>query len=581
MALLCYLLISFQACSGDFNQDQDVNLADLHMACPAWLTANSSFDLDASGQIDIRDLIMVASQMANPACHPPGDQPIIVRFEVQSPSILMGQQVTLEWEVLNATGVHLTGISTVPATGTASFTVDAPLKTYSLIATNANGSAARKLDVVADNPPAAQTWHVAPSGSDVPSNGSAGSPFLTPQYAHDRANPGDTILLHNGTYGRIDIQKPNLTVRSAPGEWAHLSQPTTDSNINQTVRIRQNAWNTRLENLEISGGYYYGIKLETTYDWGQPTRYGANNVSLIGCEIHDTGRDCVKVTPFCHNLLIDNCDIHNSGVRDNSNAEGLDVVNGHLIEVRDSHFHAIATNGLYFKGGSILSRVERCLIEDTGGMGIGLGFDTSPEWFDLDLNPLYYESLDNVAVNNLIRHTNYAGIGIYGSIRAFFAHNTLIDVAQGGQSAITFGVPLHDWEFETVSPSTQVTGRNNVLYQPSGASQRALEIRLTEGLSALDGFPDFSHQIYFAVNGGLQFRDARSGSSLVFDYNQWLAHSGTDANSLLQNPNLDADGLLLIGSPAINSGLDVGVDVDRLGTLRDPNPDRGCHEFVP
>src|SRR5689334_13247136 len=43
------------------------------------------------------------------------------------------------------------------------------------------------------------TYYVATNGSDS-ADGSAGAPFRTIQQAANRAQPGDTVLVHGGTY---------------------------------------------------------------------------------------------------------------------------------------------------------------------------------------------------------------------------------------------------------------------------------------------------------------------------------------------------------------------------------------------
>src|SRR5690606_34745173 len=138
------------------------------------------------------------------------------------------------------------------------------------------------------------------------------------------------------------------------------------------------------ENLEISGGYYYGIKFESNWDWNDQVpfsqRSGVKNIVLRNLKIHDTGRDAIKITPACSTLTIENCEIYNTGIgpanQGNPNAEGIDAVNAHGLIVRNNYIHHTSTSGMYFKGGSSHILAEGNLVKNAGDMGIGLGFYT-------------------------------------------------------------------------------------------------------------------------------------------------------------------------------------------------------------
>jgi hypothetical protein len=54
-------------------------------------------------------------------------------------------------------------------------------------------------------PASAATYHVAPGGSDG-NSGSAAAPWATLQHAADTVRPGDTVLVHDGTYRGFQIE---------------------------------------------------------------------------------------------------------------------------------------------------------------------------------------------------------------------------------------------------------------------------------------------------------------------------------------------------------------------------------------
>jgi hypothetical protein len=426
----------------------------------------------------------------------------------------------------------------------------------------------------------AATYYVSTAGSDVSGNGSLASPFRTIGHALAVAAPGDEIVLRgapavaNNVYAEaIRIQQPNTTVRSQTGEWAVIQCPTTDESIGQCVRFDVDSHGSRLQRVEVIGGYYYGIKLETKWDWGGTDRSGASHILLEEIRVHDTGRDAIKITPGCDDVTIRRAEIFNSGVRDGSNAEGIDNVNGDRMLVQDSYLHDIATNGIYFKGGSTDSVVERNRIERVGGAGVLVGFDTSPEFFDLAANPHYYESIRGVVRNNIIADTQGSGIGLYAAKDAQIWNNTLINTAKAYHSPIYFGLAYQDWDPQAGRPpSVNPVIRDNLVYQSSNLPTECVFIRYSNdlgGLSALTGMPAMDYNLYFHAAGGCSFTDQRPSSPLEHGtLGGWQVHIGGESHSLASDPLLAADGHLAAGSPAVDAGSCGGPSDDFDGDLR-------------
>lgn len=199
------------------------------------------------------------------------------------------------------------------------------------------------------------TLYVSTNGSDSTSDGSRDHPFRTISHALAAAVAGDEIVLRgapvlaNNRYQEsVRIQLPNITLRSETGEQAVLECPVNIEEISACVRLDVDGEGAYLQNLEIIGGYYYGIKFETRWDWGDPNdRTGASNILIEDVIIHDTGRDAVKITLGCDDITLRRVEIYNTGVRDDTNAEGIDNVNGDRMIVQDSYIHDIATTGIY------------------------------------------------------------------------------------------------------------------------------------------------------------------------------------------------------------------------------------------
>ncbi|HPC84716.1 MAG TPA: right-handed parallel beta-helix repeat-containing protein [Thermoanaerobaculaceae bacterium] len=450
---------------------------------------------------------------------------------------------------------------------------------------------------------AGRTLYVSTEGSDTTGDGSRGRPFRTVAGALSSALAGDEIVLRgapsvadNRYREQVRIQLPGLTLRGEDGEHAVLECPTDVESVSACVRLDVDSDGAHVRNLEIIGGYYYGIKLETRWDWGDPDdRTGASRILIEDVVIHDTGRDAVKITPGCDDVTLRRVEIYNSGVRDGSNAEGIDNVNGDRMVVQDSYIHDTATTGIYFKGGATDVVVERNCIERTGAAGILVGFDTSPEYFDLTANPDYYESVRGIVRNNLVRHTAYAGIGLYAARDALVLNNTLIDTGLTAHAPIYFGISYQDWEPGAGRPpSLNPRIFNNLVFQSSGMPRDCVYIRYSQdldGLSALSGMPSMDHNLFFHADT-CTFTDRRPDSLLLAGtFAQWQTHASADAHSLTSSPELHADGSLLPHSPAVDAGNTTVVDMptDRRGNARVADGDGdgaavvdiGAHELQP
>ena len=398
------------------------------------------------------------------------------------------------------------------------------------------------------------TYYLSPTGSDAAA-GSEAAPWKTLPFAQGRAQPGDTLLLRGGSYaGGFSIDTPNLTIRNYPGERPVISSPTTNSSVQQTISFDVTSSGSRLQGLEVSGGYYYTLKFESDWSNGQ-SNGGATNITIEDCLLHDSGRDVVKITPGCDDVAIRRTEIYNSGRRDASNAEGIDNVNGDRMLVQDCYIHDIATNGLYAKGGAGGVVIERNRIERTGGTGVALGFVlTDAPWFDAD-NTSFYESIDSTVRNNIISDTPWAGIGLYGALRPRVYNNTLVDVAQSSHGGVMIArgeVDTSGDEVADVFPASRdAVVSNNVIVTSSRHS-----VLVRSGGHA--GTLTMASNRYFKSGGGgaASFSDERSG--FVGGLAGWKTQVGTDAGSTEGDPLLDATTFrLTASSPLINAATDL------------------------
>ncbi len=426
---------------------------------------------------------------------------------------------------------------------------------------------------------------VSTQGNNNTGDGTIGNPYRDIQFVLDNiASAGDTMILRGGIYNEeIRIELPDITIRSKSNEWAVIQTPVNNPDITATVIFDVDADGGKLQRLEIAGGYYYAVMLWTRWDWGDPDdRTGVSHIIIEDCEIHDTGRDCIKVTPGCDHIKILRCEIHHSGVRDSGNAEGIDNVNGDYMVVSDCNIHDTATTGLYFKGGATGCIAQRNIIKNCGSAGIMLGFDTSPEYFDLEVNPQYYENIDGIARNNLIINTVYAGIAMYAAKNPRVYNNTIINTAQSAHSAIYFGLTYQDWDPDAGRPpSVNPIIKNNIALQNG---RDIIFIRYSDdlgGLSSLAGMPVLDKNCYWDNNGTAAFVDRRPGSYFEGDFEGWRSHTGQESKSMLADPELLFDGYPSEESPVIDKGASLSpiVNYDKNSHYRNVPYDIGAYEY--
>ncbi len=511
----------------------------------------------------------------------PSGAPNIKTFIASPMSIEAGKPTALQWTVTGATHI---GLSPYGAPKTSSVVVT-PVSTmrYVLAATNEHGTSTARLVVNVRQPKPPRTLHVGETGTDTTGEGSENKPWASVQKAVDAAAPGDTILIHKGNYsGSVRIRIPGLTLTSAPGEWAALSVPISEKG-GAVVQIDPEAHETILRRLELIGGGYYSLVMQTTWEWGLPNnqRTGPGHVLIEDCHIHGSGRDVVKVTPGTDDVTIRRCTIDHSGLRDPSNAEGIDNVNGDRMVVEDTFFHDIATSAIYFKGGSIGSRIERSLAIDCGA-GILLGFDTSPEYMDSGSNPGYFECLDCIARNNIVVRSSGPGIGLFSTLRAEVTHNTVVEAARKTHSVLHFGIVLHEWQDGIPCPGNKdPIVVNNIFALAQDSKRPIVEIRFSEdhgGLSGMFGNPVMAANQYYWAGGDATFLDGRPDSKFRGGLAGWQSHVASDSESADGNPKLDATWHLTGSSPCQNRARQGYAVDDYDGATRSGHPDIGADE---
>ncbi|MCL2067899.1 MAG: right-handed parallel beta-helix repeat-containing protein [Treponema sp.] len=416
--------------------------------------------------------------------------------------------------------------------------------------------------------------YVSPDGNDSIADGSISAPYKSINAALEGAPSGSTIILRGGTYreGRdVRVRRSNITIKSAKGEWAIIDLTTFNPGNDEHSGVEFYAEDEdtngivtggKLQSVEVMGGFY-AVGFDTKWDWEQADRSGASNIIIEDCVLHDSRNDVIKIKPGCDDITIRYNEIYNSG-REHSghpdfnsgerNSEGIDNVNGARMHVHNNYIHDICSNGVYAKGGAVDALIENNRIERTYGAGIMVGFDTSPEFFDIAVNPKYYENVRGIVRNNLTIDTGWEGIGLYASMDAQVYNNTIVNAVSYGtglyHSPIYFGVATQDEENPAgCPPNINPSIHHNIVSQPSSYNDRMIDIRYipagnvySHDLSALSGNPTMNNNCYYVAGKNATFTDNRPGSILdSAPLDAWRAHISGESSSIEVDPALGAD----------------------------------------
>jgi len=456
----------------------------------------------------------------------------------------------------------------------------------------------------------ASEYYVATGGSDS-NAGSIDSPLATIDTALTKAQSGDTITLRAGTYnapffpneGAINI--PNLTIQGYPGERPHIKSDY-GSGKKITLYFGLDADNATLKNLEISGGDVYTVQTESNFDYVSANeRDAATGLTIENCEIHHSGEDIIKISAGSDDAKIINSDIHHSCLlytegdanSQYPNCQGIDNVNSDRMLVQGNRIHDIPYDNpaLFFKGGARDVVIERNLIENAYA-GVWVGAQTDIDFYSPEDNPApHYNSFNSIVRNNIIKNVRGECIAVMAAKDPKIYNNTLMNCGSEAEGlSISFRhQPTYINGTTANEPTINALVVNNlVTSNASGANPYGDHFIKIQGHheSADAG------NIQGVANGGLMldynvYWDSRYSDLRARNSNQpWLPDNTglTDYETLTEwqvsplhnsayadlhtqygNPQINAEGNLLAGSPAIGTGVAVeGLTEDFYGNQR-------------
>lgn len=544
----------------------------------------------------------------------PGYAPLLVSQSLQFSATVTGSSNTaVTWQVDGINGGNST-VGTVSSTGlfTAPSSVPVPaiVNITAVSQASPTSSATATLTLLTQSA-TGTTYYVSTNGSDS-NSGSFTAPWRTLQHAANSVHAGDTVYARAGVYNEV-VTIPSsgssfagyITFSSFPrelatidgtglsipnGQWGLVTIHNQSYLVVQGFEIRNfktsSTANVPLgvyifgagNNLQIINNHIHNIantaKGCSANAFGL-TVYGTQApASIYGLDI--SGNEIDHLTLGCSESLsldgnVTNFAVTNNRVHDNNNiaidAIGFEGVSSGTYdqarngEIRGNTVYNItsfgnpaygsqyAADGIYIDGGTQIT-VEQNLIHN-----VDLGIEIASEHLN------HYATFVT-ARNNVIYSDNSNGIsiggyasGVGGTQNCTIVNNTLFGNDTKHTGSGEFQIQFHD--------SSNIF-ENNILY----ATTQAI---LLNGYTKNASTPaTIDYNSYYSTIGASNAQWLYQGTTYT-GYSNYLSKTGNDKHSpafsdpkfisITSPPNLD----LKSGSPAINTGLNLGVSV--VGTV--------------
>lgn len=246
-----------------------------------------------------------------------------------------------------------------------------------------------------------------------------GQPYASPALAAREARPGDTILVHDGTYrGTFWIENLQgtadqyIVIRGTSRDGVRLDGGSESMHLSDCAYVR-------IEELTVTGQTANGMNIDDAGSIETPTHHIEVRHVTFTDMAASGNNDMLKLSGL-EDFLIDSCVFRNGS----AGGSGVDMVGCHRGIIRNCTFERQGSNGIQAKGGTQFLRIERNRFVDAGQRALNLGGSTGLQFFrPLDAP---FEAAD-IAVYANIFVRSVTPIAYVGSVRVDVANNTIID----------------------------------------------------------------------------------------------------------------------------------------------------------
>lgn len=244
-----------------------------------------------------------------------------------------------------------------------------------------------------------------------------GQPYASLEEAAADVVPGESIIIHEGTYpGGVFIN----ALQGLPGAWITIMEAPEEEVI---FKGGTNAWQlTDAAYVRISGFTFQhqtgnGLNLDDGGSYETP----AHHIVIEHCEFLDMdasgNNDMLKLSGV-DSFEVRSCVFINGA----AGGSGIDMVGCHDSSIHECHFENQGSNSIQAKGGSSQIRIERNYFKNGGLRTLNLGGSTGLQFF-LPLDAPY-EAADIKVYSNIIVGTD-APVAFVGTINTEVVNNTI------------------------------------------------------------------------------------------------------------------------------------------------------------
>lgn len=231
------------------------------------------------------------------------------------------------------------------------------------------------------------------------------------------AQPGDTLLIHEGTYpgGQFiyDLQGTAdqwITIKNAPGESVVFQGSTEALHFIDPAYVK-------VSGLIFEQQTGNGVNCDDGGNYETP----ALHMIFEDCIFRDMNasgnNDLLKLSGL-DSFEVRNCQFLNGA----SGGSGIDMVGCHYGTFTDNYFENMGSNAFQVKGGSAHIRIERNFFRNAGQRTLNLGGSTGLAFFRPDT--AHYEAA-NIQVYSNIIVGSWAAVAYVGSVNVEVVNNTI------------------------------------------------------------------------------------------------------------------------------------------------------------
>lgn len=366
----------------------------------------------------------------------------------------------------------------------------------------------------------AATYYVSPSGNDS-NSGSISAPFKTIQKAANIVNPGDTVIVRDGTY--TDTDSNNYIVK--------LSRGGTSSNW--ITFKSENKWGAVLDGQNNTTGYGWALTAGSQYvriegfevkgvrsiGFHIPTNSEVNNIVFYGNKIHDVARHQILCTD--PTIYIGRAGIFAGKTTSNITVDSNVIYNiGRLAggcpsqpNMEYAHDHGIYTYADY---STIINNIF---------------YDNEAGWA--------IQSSNNVTNSEIVNNTFYGANPYYvGHIIIMFSSNAITIENNISHNPKDYFIRDYASDFDRYW-GTNISIKNNLVYGANG--------------SMYDGVINYDNTAgSYTITGNITGQDPQFVNLANQDFHLQAASPAID-EGIYSGRSYDADGNPIIGVPDIGA----------------------------